>query len=497
MTPSSWWPGHPGATRPWSTRILAQSAPGPGLRRSPGPATRPPPTAGRARDADDPAASSCWWSCPTVGWASWSSVAAATTRSAPRTEPSRGCTHARSRPRLSGSGRRDARASALGVRVEPSAAGGAEHRGAADPPRARPSEIGAAICSETRQVVPYDNARVHVLAADGETLEAVAFSHHTPEYAMETAETLRLRVGEGITGWVVAAGAGRHRARCVAPSQGRAGAGHATHPRRRCCWCRCATRARLAAPSCLSRVGTGGFVAGRPAPGPGARGPGGRGARECPLAGQSRPAGPGAGGAPGDQPRGLHRSTTRPASRDLVADILVRTSAADGCVVSRWDEPSAMLEVLGVAGSPRLVRPRCARGDLARLSADASGVLLEGEPQLVRLATAWRGRCRDRAPAPGRREPGAAAAADRHGSHHRPPGAVPRDRRADLHGTRRSRVYRSMAGQAARRRSRTCSCCEACGPPRTWTRSRASTTTATCRSGSPRRWPGAPARAHR
>ncbi len=84
-----------------------------------------------------------------------------------------------------------------------------------------------AICTETRQVVPYDNARVHVLAEDGETLEAVAFSHHSPEYAGETADTLRLRVGEGITGWVVATGAGRSscpmppgiRARCRCPAR--------------------------------------------------------------------------------------------------------------------------------------------------------------------------------------------------------------------------------------------------------------------------------------
>ena len=34
----------------------------------------------------------------------------------------------------------------------------------------------------------------------------------------------------------------------------------------------------------------------------------------------------------------------------LVADILVRTSGADACVVSRWDEPSATLEMLGWKG---------------------------------------------------------------------------------------------------------------------------------------------------
>ncbi len=66
--------------------------------------------------------------------------------------------------------------------------------------------IGEAICAETRRVVPYDNARVYVLAADGVTLDAVAFSHHAPEYAGETSEGLRLRLGQGITGSIVETG---------------------------------------------------------------------------------------------------------------------------------------------------------------------------------------------------------------------------------------------------------------------------------------------------
>ena len=70
------------------------------------------------------------------------------------------------------------------------------------------AEIGAAICSETRQVVPYDNARVHVLADDGVTLEAIAFSHHSPEYADEDCRIPKLQVGAGITGWVVQHGHG-------------------------------------------------------------------------------------------------------------------------------------------------------------------------------------------------------------------------------------------------------------------------------------------------
>lgn len=67
-------------------------------------------------------------------------------------------------------------------------------------------EVAAAICTETRRVIEYDNARVHVLAADGLTLEPVAFRSHAREYAGETADALRLHVGEGITGWVAAHG---------------------------------------------------------------------------------------------------------------------------------------------------------------------------------------------------------------------------------------------------------------------------------------------------
>ncbi|MBA2570554.1 MAG: GAF domain-containing protein, partial [Chloroflexi bacterium] len=63
-------------------------------------------------------------------------------------------------------------------------------------------EVALAICVETRQVVDYDNARVYILGGDGMTLEAVAFHADTEEYAGETADALRVSVGEGITGWV-------------------------------------------------------------------------------------------------------------------------------------------------------------------------------------------------------------------------------------------------------------------------------------------------------
>jgi len=65
----------------------------------------------------------------------------------------------------------------------------------------------------------------------------------------------------------------------------------------------------------------------------------------------------------------------------LVAEILVRTSGADACVVSRWDDSSAELEMLSWKG-----RLDCGqaglRGDLARFPLTRR-VLLEGQSQLV------------------------------------------------------------------------------------------------------------------
>ena len=244
------------------------------------------------------------------------------------------------------------------------------------------AEIGAAICSETRQVVPYDNARVHVLAADGETLEAVAFSHHTPEYAMETAETLRLRVGEGITGWVVEQGQGvivpdasRHPMAVPVPGTPLISEAMLLVPLR--------YEGEPRGAIVLSRVGTGGFtqddlrlvqiladqaaVALENARSLASRD---RLVQELEaLLEISR-----AGSTQHDE-EGL---------ADLVADILVRTAGADGCVVSRWDEPSAMLQLLGSRG--RLDGAAAGgRGDLAGYPLTRRA-LLEGTPQLVRLA---------------------------------------------------------------------------------------------------------------
>jgi diguanylate cyclase (GGDEF)-like protein len=68
------------------------------------------------------------------------------------------------------------------------------------------AEVAMAICVEIGRVIEHDNARVYVVAEDGVTLEPVAFRSVNPAYAGETAEGLRIRVGEGVTGWVAARG---------------------------------------------------------------------------------------------------------------------------------------------------------------------------------------------------------------------------------------------------------------------------------------------------
>ena len=241
------------------------------------------------------------------------------------------------------------------------------------------AQIGTAICTETRQVVPYDNARVHVLAADGETLEAVAFSHHSLEYADETADTLRLRVGEGITGWVVATGQG-----VIVPDASR-------HPRavpvpgtplieEQMLLVPLRYEGMARGAIVLSRLGTGTFseddlrlvqvLADQAAVAL-------ENARS--LASRDR--------LVQDLEALLEISRAGSTEHDeaalagLVAEILVRTSGADACVVSRWDDSSAELEMLSWKG-----RLDCGqaglRGDLARFPLTRR-VLLEGQSQLV------------------------------------------------------------------------------------------------------------------
>lgn len=62
------------------------------------------------------------------------------------------------------------------------------------------SEIGQAICLELRSLIDYHNVRVYRVA--GEDVLPVAWRGEVGEYTSEDGEQLRLKVGEGITGWV-------------------------------------------------------------------------------------------------------------------------------------------------------------------------------------------------------------------------------------------------------------------------------------------------------
>ena len=62
------------------------------------------------------------------------------------------------------------------------------------------SEIGQAICTELRQLIDYHNVRVYQV--QGEDAIPVAWRGELGEYVGEFGEQLRVRVGQGITGWV-------------------------------------------------------------------------------------------------------------------------------------------------------------------------------------------------------------------------------------------------------------------------------------------------------
>ena len=61
-------------------------------------------------------------------------------------------------------------------------------------------EIGAAICSELRQIIDYHNVRVY--RVKGDRLLPIAWRGEVGTYTDEDGDQLKLRVGEGITGWV-------------------------------------------------------------------------------------------------------------------------------------------------------------------------------------------------------------------------------------------------------------------------------------------------------
>ena len=68
------------------------------------------------------------------------------------------------------------------------------------------SRIGETICAELRGLVDYHTVRVYVLDEDGTTLEAIAARGLHSAYEGESLESLRVDVGEGITGTAVALG---------------------------------------------------------------------------------------------------------------------------------------------------------------------------------------------------------------------------------------------------------------------------------------------------
>jgi diguanylate cyclase (GGDEF)-like protein/excisionase family DNA binding protein len=70
------------------------------------------------------------------------------------------------------------------------------------------SEIGAAICSELRQLIDYHNVRVYRVR--GEEVVPVAWHGEISEYTEEHGHQLRVRIGEGITGWVAQRGVAQY-----------------------------------------------------------------------------------------------------------------------------------------------------------------------------------------------------------------------------------------------------------------------------------------------
>jgi diguanylate cyclase (GGDEF)-like protein len=69
-------------------------------------------------------------------------------------------------------------------------------------------EIGQAICSELRQLIDYHNVRVYRVR--GEEVIPVAWQGQVSEYIDEDGTQLRVRLGEGITGWVAKFGVAQY-----------------------------------------------------------------------------------------------------------------------------------------------------------------------------------------------------------------------------------------------------------------------------------------------
>ncbi len=69
-------------------------------------------------------------------------------------------------------------------------------------------EIGLAICGELNQLIDYHNVRVYTV--EGIELVPIAWHGEIGEYADEAEEQLRLKVGQGITGWVAEHGVAQY-----------------------------------------------------------------------------------------------------------------------------------------------------------------------------------------------------------------------------------------------------------------------------------------------
>ena len=66
--------------------------------------------------------------------------------------------------------------------------------------------VAYAVMDEIKKVIEFDNCRVFLLNDSIEELIPIAFGSEVEEYKGETEEVLRLKVGEGITGWVAQTG---------------------------------------------------------------------------------------------------------------------------------------------------------------------------------------------------------------------------------------------------------------------------------------------------
>ena len=71
-------------------------------------------------------------------------------------------------------------------------------------------EIGQAICASLDQLIDYHNVRVYRVYDDD--VVPVAWLGHVGPYVLEDGDSLKLKVGEGITGWVAQHGVAQNLA---------------------------------------------------------------------------------------------------------------------------------------------------------------------------------------------------------------------------------------------------------------------------------------------